>query len=181
MEITAGFTGDLPVAAVGLGKAVTEEASLAAGTVADRPVSIPAGTAVARFDLDAANNAADTDLYVYRVSDAGARTLVGQSATGAPDESVTLTNPAAGNYVAVLDGFSAAPGETGIAYRYDQFTVPATGGAGSFGANPNPVPVIQGQTTTFNAVWSGLPTGRYLGRLSYDGALAPTYVYVDVN
>ena len=42
------------------------------------------------------------------------------------------------------------------------------------------MPVVQSQQTTFDAVWSGLAAGRYLGRLTYDGALAPTYVYVDV-
>ena len=80
----------------------------------------------------------------------------------------------------MLEGFSAAAGASSIGYRYDQFTVPTTGGLGAFGADPNPVPVTQGQPATFNAVWSGLAPGRYLGQLSYDGALAPTYVYVDV-
>lgn len=105
---------------------------------------------------------------------------MGQSATGAADESVTLTSPTAATYVAVLDGYSAAAGESGIGFRYDQYAVPTTGGTGNFRVSPNPVPVVQGQTTTFSALWDGLPAGRYLGRLTYPDALAPTYVYVDV-
>jgi subtilisin family serine protease len=180
VEITAGFTGSQDVVPAGLARATTESATLAVGEAQERPVAVPAGTATARFDLDATDDAADLDLYVYRVNANGTRTLVGQSATGAADESVTLDAPVAGSYVAVLDGYSAAPGASSIGYRYDQFTVPTTGGLGAFGARPDPVPVVQGGSTTFDAVWSDLTPGRYLGRLSYDGALAPTYVYVDV-
>lgn len=181
VTVTAGFTGSQDVVPAGLAKATTESGTLAVAEVQERPVVIPTGTAAARFDLDATDNAADLDLYVYRVNaTTGARTLVGQSATGAADESVTLNAPVAATYVAVLDGYSAAPGASSIGYRYDQYTVPTAGGLGSFGASPDPVPVVQGESTTFDAVWSGLTQGRYLGRLSYDGALAPTYVYVDV-
>ena len=49
----------------------------------------------------------------------GTRTLVGQSATGSADESVTLNAPSAGDYVAVLDGYSAPAGSSSIDYRYD--------------------------------------------------------------
>ncbi|MFL6132488.1 MAG: hypothetical protein ACJ72A_06790, partial [Nocardioidaceae bacterium] len=103
----------------------------------------------------------------------------GQSATGSADESVTLTAPPAGKYLVVIDGFAAAPGESSIAYRYDEFLVGATG-LGGLTAQPNPVTVTQGQPTRFDAVWNGLDGGRYLGLLEYDGALAPTYLYVDV-
>lgn len=180
VTIMAGFTGSQDVVPAGLGKATTDAGTLGVGQVLERPVTIPSGTAVARFDLDAADDAADLDLYVYRINATGPPTLVGQSATGSADESVTLTAPAAASYFAVLEGFSAAPGASSIAYRYDQFTVPTAGGLGGFGASPDPVPVTQGQSSSFDAVWSGLEPGRYLGRLSYDGALAPTYVYVDV-
>ena len=42
------------------------------------------------------------------------------------------------------------------------------------------MPVTQGQETSFNASWSGLTGGRYLGMFEYEGALAPTFLYVDV-
>ena len=153
---------------------------MAAGSDFQRRVTVAAGTKLARFDLDAANDAADLDLYVYRTDAAGTPTaLVGQSATGSADESVTLTAPAAGSYLVVVDGFAAAPGESSIAYRYDEYLIGATG-LGNLRAEPNPVTVTQGGATTFNAAWTGLASGRYLGYLEYDGALAPTYLYVDV-
>jgi hypothetical protein len=104
---------------------------------------------------------------------------VGQSATASADESVTLTAPAAGTYLAVIDGFAPAAGESSIAYRYDQFLVGTTGGVGNLAAVPNPLAVEQGKTTKFNATWSGLTSGRYLGMFEYAGVLAPTFLYVD--
>ena len=181
VAITAGYTGKLTVKPSGLAKATTESGNLAVGQVLEKTVAIGDGVKVARFDLDAVNNAADLDLYVYRLDAAGVPVaLAGQSATASADESVTLTNPVKANYLVEIDGFSAAPGESGIGYRYDQFTVAATGGLGGLTATPNPVPVTQGQPTSFTASWSGLASGRYLGTFEYDGALAPTYVYVDV-
>jgi len=154
--------------------------TLATGAFVERPVAIAAETKVARFDLDATNDAADLDLYVYRTDTAGALvSLEGQSATGAADESVTLTDPVAGSYRVYADGFSAATGESTISYRYDEFLVGATG-VGNLAADPNPLPVQQGQTTSFNATWSDLSAGRYLGLFDYEGSLAPTYLYVDV-
>ena len=93
---------------------------------------------------------------------------------------MTLANPAKGKYLVEIDGFAAAPGESSIGMRYDQFLVSAAGGLGSLTATPNPVPVTQGAETSFTASWTGLTAGRYLGTFEYDGALAPTYVYVDV-
>ena len=180
VSITAGYTGNLDILPFGLAKATTDSSTVAAGASVNKPVTIAANTKVARFDLDAANDTADLDLYVYRTDAAGTPTaLVGQSATASADESVTLTAPAAGTYLAVIDGFAPAAGESSIAYRYDQFLVGTTGGVGNLAAVPNPLPVEQGKTTSFNATWSGLSDGRYLGMFEYAGALAPTFLYVD--
>jgi len=181
VQITAGYSGDLVVAPSGLAKATTQAGNVAVGAAANDPVTIETGTKFARFDVDAANDGADLDLYVYRLNAAGVPVaLVGQSATGSADERVTLINPVAANYLVEIDGFAAAAGESGIAYRYDRYLVTAAGGLGGFNADPNPVPVTQGASTAFDAVWSGLAEGRYLGALEYDGALAPTFVTVNV-
>lgn len=180
VTIEAGYNGTLPVETTGLAKGTTVSDTIAVGAVVDRQVTIPAGTKVARFDLDAANDAADLDLYVYRLNAAGTPVaLAGQSATGSADESVTLTAPQAATYLVEIDGFSAAPGESSIAYRYDEFVVATTEGLGGLTVTPNPVPVTQGDETSFEVSWSGLDQGRYLGVLEYDGALAPTYLRVD--
>jgi hypothetical protein len=181
VSISAGFTGSQTVQLSGLAKGFTESRTIAVGATVDRTVTIAEGTKVARFDLDAANDAADLDLYVYRLNDAGTPVaLAGQSATGSADEQVTLTNPAKANYLVSIDGFAAAAGESSIDYRYDEFLVTSSGGLGGLTATPNPVPVTQGQETSFTASWNGLADGRYLGLLEYDGALAPTFLYVDV-
>lgn len=181
VDITAGYTGELDVRPSGLAKATTVEQSIAVGdTDFERVVPVPAGTKVARFVADAANDAADLDLFVYRLNAAGVPVaLAGQSATGAADEKVTLRNPVAANYLVVIDGFAAAPGESSIATTYDEYLLGATG-LGSFHAEPDPVPVTQGEATTYDAVWTGLEAGRYLGIVEYDGALAPTFVTVTV-
>ena len=182
VPIRAGFTGSLTVKTSGLAKAFTNAGSLAVGEVYDDTVTIAAGTKFARFTADATNNTADLDLYVYELNAAGVPVaLAGQSATGAADESVTLTNPKAATYLVEVDGFAAGSGESTIGYRYDRFLVTPTGGLGNFRAVPNPVPVTQGGATTFRAEWDALPAAsRYLGVLEYDGALAPTFVTVDV-
>ncbi|RYC13743.1 S8 family serine peptidase [Nocardioides zhouii] len=181
VAITAGFTGKLDVKPSGLARATTVAGTLAVGAVSNDAVTIEAGTKFARFDVDATNNGADLDLYVYRLNDAGVPVeLVGQSATGSADERVTLTNPVAGKYRVDVDGYAAATGESGIAYRYDRYLVTPATVLGGFAATPDPVDVVQGQKTTFKATWSGLTTGRYLGAFEYDGALAPTFVTVTV-
>ena len=181
VPITAGFTGELTVKPSGLAKAFTNSASLAVGAVYDDKVTVATGTKFARFAVDATNDGADLDLYVYELNAAGVPVaLAGQSATGSADEVVTLTNPKAANYLVEVEGFAAATGESSIGYRYDRFLVTPATTLGGLHAEPNPVPVTQGQPTTFKAVWSGLDAGRYLGALEYDGALAPTFVTVDV-
>ena len=59
----------------------------------------------------------------------------------------------------VVDGYAAAPGETAIATTYDEYLVDATATLGSFNAEPDPVAVKQGETTSYDAVWSGLDHG----------------------
>jgi subtilisin family serine protease len=182
IEVTAGFTGELDVKPSGLAKATTVEQSLAVGDALERDVTIAAGTKVARFVADAANDAADLDLYVYRYNAAGTalEALVGQSATGSADEEVTLVSPVARKYLVVVDGYAAATGESAIETTYDEYLVDASATLGSFHAEPDPVAVQQGETTSYDAVWSGLAAGRYLGMMEYDGALSPTYVTVSV-
>ena len=55
---------------------------------------------------------ADLDLFVYRDG-----ALVGQSADGDSDESVSLANPAAGTYTVLVDGFAVPSGSTQYDYR----------------------------------------------------------------
>ena len=190
VPIKAGFTGNLAVQVNGLAKAQSFNGT--SSNISTSPddaqffcVQVQAGSKLARFDLDAANDAADMDLFVYSAEDAACDVLTdvaGQSATGSADERVTLVNPAAGSYLVEVDPFSPAPGEPTLNWRLDFYDVNPAATAGGFQAVPNPVPVVENQTTTFQARWSGLETNaRYLGVLGYDGALAPTVVAVDTT
>ena len=180
IAVTPGYSGVLDIAPSGLAKATTVERSLTVGETLQRDVTVASGTKVARFVADAANNAADLDLYVYRLGAGGVKTLVGQSATGAADEMVTLSNPVAATYQVVVEGYEAAAGETTIGTTYDEYLLDGTATLGSFKADPDPLTVEQGKATSYDAVWSGLPAGRYLGLMEYDTSSTPTYVTVSV-
>jgi len=181
VTVTAGFTGGLAVTTAGLAAGTKDTRSLASGATFEQDVVVPAGTRFARFDVNAANKAGDFDLTVYRYNAAGTGlvAVAGQSATGSADERVDLVAPAAGKYLVEVVNFANAPGETVGAYTATTFVVTPATTAGNLTVTPNPVPVTQGQKSTFTASWSGLTSGTpYLGLLSYDGALAPTVLSV---
>ena len=56
ITVTAGFTGELDLATQGLAQGVTTGGTLAAATARASITQVPAGTSLARFDLDAAND-----------------------------------------------------------------------------------------------------------------------------
>jgi len=181
VPVTAGFTGDLAVVPAGLAAGTVNRGSLAAGAAFEQDVTVASGTKLARFDLDAANNAGDYDLYVYRYNQDGTKlvALAGRSATGSADERVDLFAPRAGKYRVVAENFANAAGETTGAYTLTQFLVTDTTKDGALTVSPNPVPVTQGAKTTFTASWAGLAESTpYLGLLSYEGALAPTVLSI---
>jgi hypothetical protein len=121
-------------------------------------VAVPAGTTVARFQVLGAPED-DLDLYVYRVV-AGKETLVDTSADVDADETVTLTDPDPGAYVACVHGF-ATPGGGG--YSWSQWAVPPSP-VGNLTVTPTSPPVTAGQQLSLTAAWSGLDTAkRWLG------------------
>jgi hypothetical protein len=74
---------------------------------------IPAGTTQLRATIGSPSDpAADLDLFVLRPNG----TVAGQSADGDSEESVTITNPAAGTWKVVVDGFSVPAGTTSYNY-----------------------------------------------------------------
>lgn len=84
------------------------------------PTTIPAGTTSFRATIGSPSDpAADLDLFVFRCNPGCV--LVGQSADGDSEESVTLANPIAANYIVLVDGFDVPAGTT--SYNYiDVFT-----------------------------------------------------------
>ena len=183
VPVTAGYTGDLVVNPSGLAKAQTVDNSVAVDDFNLECVEIGADSRLARFDLDAADDAADLDMFVYySPTSCDPDTLVaqvGQSATGSADESVTVTAPDEGFYVIEVDGFAAGGTGSPMDYQLRSYDLGPAATLGNLTVTPNPVPVVDQQETSFDVSWSGLdPDSSYLGMLEYDGALAPTMVEI---
>jgi ABC-type molybdate transport system substrate-binding protein len=129
--------------------------------------TVPAGSTLAQFSTFAADFAAgtDVDLFLYN---AGTTDLVDQSAGGSAEETIRLTDPAAGSYDLYVVLFGVAAGQSG------GLTVPTFGwtldGAakGNLTVTPASQSVTAGTAASVTAAWSGLTAGsRYLGRISY--------------
>jgi subtilisin family serine protease len=169
--VTPGFTGTLDPNVAGLVGVTPVADSVAAGPFdIDNPttgpqtdlyqVDVPAGTSVARFSVDSADDTADLDLYVYKDGE-----LVDLSASGAADEEVTLLSPDDGTYDAYVNGFAIPGGSTN--YLISNFVVD-TADAGNAAVTPDPAEVTSGMPITLTATWTGLdPTKRWLGLLTY--------------
>ncbi len=77
--------------------------------------TIPAGTTSFRATIGSPSDpGADLDLFVFRCNPGCV--LVGQSADGDSEESVTLVNPIAANYLVLVDGFDVPAGTTSYSY-----------------------------------------------------------------
>lgn len=171
----AGFTGLLDLAVVGLDGATPVQDSVDEGEFAlIDSVSVPAGTSVARFDLNAEDDADDLDLYIG-VGDG----LVAASATGAADEQVTLTRPAAATYDVYVHGFDDAQGEGPIPFALTNWVVP-NNDQGNLTVSPDPVPVTNGERFRYTASWDNLAIDqRWFGYVNYVGRGDRTYITIN--
>ncbi|MFI0719911.1 S8 family serine peptidase [Streptomyces sp. NPDC021224] len=96
-----------------LGSAATDTPTIAQGETRTTNLTVPAG--VSRLDVSIgspSDQQADLDLFVYRDG-----VLVAQSADGDAEESVSLANPAPGEYTFEVDGYSVPSGSTTYAYE----------------------------------------------------------------
>ncbi|WP_372966831.1 S8 family peptidase [Microbacterium sp.] len=144
-------------------------------------VDVPEGSTLSRFDLDSSDDTgSDLDLTVYRVVSPDDLRYYErwQSATGSADERVTLPAPTAGTYLVVANVYSTtAPMTWDMTYANVQ-----PDGEGAFTANPNPIPAVRGQATSYELSWTGLTAGtRYLGLVQYGESDVRTVVTVDAQ
>ena len=188
-EITLGSLAPLDLSVSGLDGVVPTVDDVTTGEfdingpVADADtkeyvVTVPAGTRAARFSLDAHDDTADLDLFVYVENDDGDLEFVDLSASGAADEQVTLLDPVAGTYHAFVNGFTTPGGST--TYGLANFVVAPTDD-GNLGLAPDPVPApaTLGTPSTVTASWSGLDVAqRYFGVISYAGSDVVTFVSI---
>ena len=166
-DVVVGASGPFDVTTAGLVPASTEQGEVKVdGDPVEYPVTVPEGSPVARFSVDAASEASDIDLGVYQVVDGGLE-LVGQSATGSGDEEVTLTNPEAGEYRVVVYPY-ADPDGTSSTFTASRWVV--GGATGNLSVSPASPTATGGQRLTLTAAWTGLPAGgSYLGWVGYPG------------
>jgi hypothetical protein len=119
--------------------------------------------ALARFATFDADYPSGTylDVFVYRNG-----ALVGQSAGGTAEESVTFNNPAAGNYDIYVVQFALANGVTEQDTHQHSFVVANAGGLMT--ASPSTQPITTSVPATVTASWNGLSSGtRYLGVVDF--------------
>jgi hypothetical protein len=118
----------------GLGSAFIATPTIANLAQQVYPIAVSAGSTSLRVTIGSPSDpAADLDLFVYNCT-TGPCVLAGQNADGDSEESVTIANPAAGNWLALVDGFSVPAGTT--TYQYvDVFTNPAFGSVSVTDAN----------------------------------------------
>lgn len=178
VTITSGTTGDLEVTPAGLAEGTSAPGALPVGAKREFPVVVPEGGGIARFDVDAGLATSDLDLFLYQVGSGGARELVGQSATGSADEKIDLVADP-GEYVAVVEAYSAAPGQREVGFTFTSYVVTGAETAGNLTVTPDPVPTVQSRDATFSVSWSGLdPAKDYLGVLLYEDSPSPTFVSI---
>ncbi|MDP3820714.1 MAG: S8 family peptidase [Burkholderiales bacterium] len=186
-SVTFGYNGAFSASPRGL-----VAATLTPGTVSDDPtdgacsltapnaqlipVAVQANTTYARFALfDADVNAgADLDLCVFN----SAGTLVGSSGSGTSAEEVSLLNPAAGAYTAVVQGWGVVGSSP---FRLHTWLLGNTA-AGNMTVSA-PTTAVVSQTGAITLTTNGLaPATKYLGSVAYGGTTgmpSPTIVRID--
>jgi hypothetical protein len=121
-----------------LGSAKVDRPSIAHDAQVQVPIQVPAGSTKLRVKIgNPADLGADLDLFLFRCTNGC--TEMGRSADGDSEETVTVTNPAAGLWVALIQGYAVPAGTT--AYDYlDVFTNPSFGTLAVTDANaPRPM------------------------------------------
>ncbi|MCT9144915.1 S8 family serine peptidase [Streptomyces violarus] len=132
-KVTNGFAA-LEGKLVGgpLGSAKTTRPSINQGETQTTTVEVPAGAKSLDVAIGGVSDAAaDLDLAVY---DAAGK-LVGSSADGDSEESVSVPSPAAGKYTVEVVGYSVPAGTTAYDYQ-DVFFSPSLGSVGVDGSAP---------------------------------------------
>ncbi|THV41447.1 S8 family serine peptidase [Glycomyces buryatensis] len=179
LAVTAGFDGTLGASVSGLVASEVSTATLtdpdASGFPSDDPVesshtvsyefTTPADAALVRFaTLDADHpEGTDLDLFVYAKEDDGSLTLVGNSASGGSNETVTL--PGGYTFVVFVDEWD---GPSPLESVLHTWVVPGSD-EGNLAVDPAEQDVTVGSTAEVGLTWSGLEAGvRYLGSVDFN-------------
>ncbi len=184
-NVTFGYTGAFNASPRGL-----VAAALTAGSVADDPsdsftptgpgvtsfpITIPAGTTLARFSLFDANVSPASDLDLYVANPAG--TLIAGSGGATSAEQINLVNPAAGTYTVYVHGFAVSGTASFTLFSWNV----GSASAGNMTVTA-PASATMGTTGSIVLSFSGLAPGtKYLGSVLYTGSPGMTPTIVEVN
>lgn len=175
---TSGFEGTLGASVSGLVASEVATATLtdpdSSTFPSDAPVenshavsyefTTPEDAALVRFATFDADHPAgtDLDLFVYQKAADGALTLVGSSASGGTNESVTL--PGGYTFVVFVDEWA---GPSPLEAKLHTWVVPGAD-AGNLAVDPAEQSVAMGDEYSIGLTWSGLDAGqRFLGTVNY--------------
>ncbi|MDQ0238786.1 S8 family serine peptidase [Arthrobacter bambusae] len=181
INIVSGSDSPTAVTIDGLSKADSSAAELVPGPVAVannasnfvKTATVPPGTAFAKFSVISSDPTADFDLYVLSPS--------GQlftAATPSASESLSLDNPQAGTYT-IIANLYASPNNRPTKASVDAAILGANQGNAT--VTPNPIKMKNGKSGKLSFAWNNLTPGSYIGRLTFDGTSAPTFVSVLVS
>ncbi|WP_421913713.1 S8 family serine peptidase [Paenarthrobacter ureafaciens] len=181
INITSGTNLPVGVTVDGLSRADSSAVELVPGPFAGetnasnfvKKVTVGEGRALAKFSVISSDEAADFDMLVLTPS--------GQqlpSATASASESVTVTNPAPGDYY-VFANLYASPNNQPTKATVDAAVLGANEGNATL--TPNPIKLANGKKGTIALNWKNLEPGSYIGRLTFDGTSEPSFVTVVVS
>ncbi|WP_052274058.1 S8 family peptidase [Arthrobacter sp. L77] len=180
-DVTSGTNSPIEMTLQGLAKADSSAINLVPGGLANannasnavKDVTVPAGAPIARFSVLSGDPTADFDMFL--ITPAG---TVTQVATADASETVTLENPAPGKY-RIIANLYASTGSAPTAGTIDAAILSGTEDNATL--TPNPLVLANGTTGAVTLSWTGLAAGSYVGRVTYAGSSAVTYVTVVVD
>ncbi|MHA7283063.1 S8 family peptidase [Arthrobacter sp. TMS2-4] len=180
-DVTSGTNTPIQMTLQGLGKADTTAINLVPGDLANgnnasnavKDVTVPAGAPIARFSVLSSDPTADFDMFL--ITPAG---TVTQVATADASETITLENPAPGKY-RIIANLYASNGNAPTAGSIDAAVLSGTEDNATL--TPNPLALANGSTGKVTLAWTGLEPGSYVGRVTYAGSSAVTFVTVVVD
>ncbi|WP_445155409.1 S8 family serine peptidase [Arthrobacter sp. Hor0625] len=180
IDVVSGTNSPVGMTLDGLSKADSSAVELVPGPFAGRAdastfvksVQVPAGVPLAKFSVLSSDPASDFDMWV--VTPRG----VEQVATSSSSESLSISNPAAGKYTIYANLYSSPDGKARKA-SVDAAVLGAN--VGNATLSPNPLKLTNGKAGKVTLKWTGLKPGSYIGRVTFAGASAPTFVSVSVT
>ncbi|XAS68602.1 S8 family serine peptidase [Micrococcaceae bacterium Sec5.7] len=181
IPVVSGSNSPISVKLDGLSKADASAIELVPGPLAlasdasnfEKEVTVPAGAPLAKFSVFSSDETADFDMVVF--TPAG-QVLTAQTASAS--EFLSVQNPAAGVYTVYVNLYASPNG------RATKASVDAAvlgSNVGNATLTPNPLRLANGKSGVLSLNWKDLALGSYIGRVTYGGSNAPTFISVVVT